>query len=214
MENNILDGLAEKYGTDKRILCHGYTRPYEKLFLPIRNNVSNLIEAGICDGASLRTWRDYFPLATIHGLDIEQKSVDCVNGEERIKATLKSACDKTYWESLDFKADIIIDDGSHVVEEQMIMLRLAWNSLKPGGYYVIEDTHSSFHDVYKQDKSKKDGYYNELYDRILKQQAYQTLQGDWYITRDKFKHQMDKISYETFGIYSFTSLIIFEKTTR
>ena len=214
MENNILDGIADKYGTDKKILCHGYTRAYEKLFLPIRHDVKNIIEAGIFDGASLRMWRDYFPNATVHGLDIEQKSVDCVNSEERIKSTLISACNASYWDSLDFKADIIIDDGSHVVEEQMVMIRLAWNSLKPGGYYVIEDTHSSFLDVYKQDKSRINGYYSELQERILKQQAYDTLQGDWYITRDKFKHQMDKISYETFGIYSFTSLIIFEKTVK
>ena len=214
MENNILDGIADKYGTDKKILCHGYTRVYEKLFLPIRHDVKNIIEAGIFDGASLRMWRDYFPNATVHGLDIEQKSVDCVNSEERIKSTLISACNASYWDSLDFKADIIIDDGSHVVEEQMVMIRLAWNSLKPGGYYVIEDTHSSFLDVYKQDKSRINGYYSELQERILKQQAYDTLQGDWYITRDKFKHQMDKISYETFGIYSFTSLIIFEKTVK
>lgn len=213
MENNILDGIADKYGTDKRILCHGYTRAYEKLFLPIRNNVKNVIEAGICDGASLKSWRDYFPNATIHGLDVEQKAVDSVAGEERVKAHLMSSCDASYWASLDFKADIIIDDGSHVVEDQMVMLRLAWNSLKPGGYYVIEDTHSSFFDVYKRDKLRKNGYYEELFSRILNQQAYETLQGDWYITRDKFKDRIDRISYETFGIYSFTGLIIFEKTT-
>lgn len=214
MENNILDSIADLHGTDKKILCHGYTRAYDKLFHPIRQDVKNIVEAGICDGASLRTWRDYFPNATVHGLDIEQKAVDSVANEPRIKATLASATDASYWNSLGFQADIIIDDGSHVVEDQMIMIRLAWNSLKYGGYYVIEDTHSSFHDVYKQDKTRKDGYYSELYDRILKQQAYQTLQGDWYITRDKFKSQMDKISYETFGIYSFTSLLIFEKTAR
>jgi len=212
MENIYLDELATKYGTDKRILNHGYTRIYDKFFNPIRNDVKNIVEVGIFDGASLRTWRDYFPNAIVHGLDIGEKSVNCVSGEERIKSTLISGCNPEYWNNLDFKADIIIDDGSHVVEEQVEMLKVAWDSLRPGGYYVIEDTHSSFFNVYKQNTSNVNGFYTHIFDRILKQQAYETLQGDWYITRDKFKNRIDKISYETFGIYSFTSIIVIEKT--
>lgn len=211
-KSNLLDILAEKYGTDKRILCHGYTRAYDKFFEPIRKKVKNLVEVGICDGASLKMWRDYLPNATIHGLDIDQKCVDTTKGEPRIITHLKSGCDPDYWKDLTFKPEIILDDGSHVVEEQVSMLANAWDSLAPGGYYVIEDTHSSFFDVYNTDKNKQYGFYNDIFKRILDQQAYQTLQGDWYITRDKFAHRIDRISYETFGIYSFTSLVILEKT--
>jgi hypothetical protein len=211
MENNYLDELADKYGTDKKILCHGYTRVYDKFFGPIKNEVKNLIEVGIFDGASVKMWQEYFKNANIMALDISQNSVDSVKDIDRVTSLLQNATDGSFWKSLPFKADIIIDDGSHVVEEQESMLLAAWDSLLPGGYYIIEDTHSSFHNVYKQDRSKQYGFYNTVFNRILSQQSYETLQGDWYQVREKFKNRIDKISYETFGIYSFTSVVIIEK---
>lgn len=211
MENNYLDELADKYGTDKKILCHGYTRVYDKLFNNIRDKVDNVIEVGIFDGASVRMWQEYFKNANITALDISEKSVECVKGIDRVTSFLQNATDTNFWKNLQFKADIIIDDGSHVIEEQDAMLLAAWDSLKPGGYYVIEDTHSSFHNVYKQNTKNVHGIYTTIFNRILQQQAYETLQGDWYCTRERFKNRIDKISYETFGIYSFTSVVIIEK---
>jgi trans-aconitate methyltransferase len=180
------------------------------LFDPIRLDVKNIVEVGIFDGASLRMWQDYLPNATIHGLDIDQKAVDSAKGD-RIKTYLRSGCDASFWQNLDFKPEIILDDGSHIIEEQVDMMNAAWDSLAPGGYYVVEDTHSSFHNVYKKNTSNVNGFYTVLFQRLLDMQSYDTLQGDWYEVRKVFKNRIDKISYETFGIYNFTSVIIFEK---
>lgn len=212
MENNILDDIADKFGTDKKIRCHGYTRAYDKFFNPLRQTTKNIIEIGIWEGASTKMWQEYFPNATIHAVDITKASVDGLSGIDRIKGYHISACNKSFWDSLDFKADIIIDDGSHIVEEQVQTLALGWDYVVPGGYYVIEDTHSSFHNAYKQDTRNTIGFYSTVFDRILKQQSYEHLQGDWYEVRDKMRSRIDKISYETFGIYSFSGLIIIEKT--
>ena len=212
MEDNFLDDIADKFGTDKKILCHGYTRAYEKFFKTMRYDVKNLIEVGIWEGASTRMWQMYFPDAIIHALDITRSSVDKISEISRVKGYHMNACEPAFWSSLNFKAEIIIDDGSHIVEEQVKMLSLAWDTLLPGGYYVIEDTHSSFHNAYKQDTSNSIGFYSTVFDRILKQQSYEHLQGDWYQVRDKMKGRIDKIAYETFGIYSFSGLIIIEKT--
>lgn len=222
METNQLNEFAIKYGTDKCIGQHGYARIYDKFFGPIKNDVKNLVEVGIYNGGSLKAFRDYFPNATIHGLDINQPPINSVSGEPRIKATKINGSQPTYWNSIDFKADIIIDDASHVTEEQIQILSVAWDSLRPGGYYVIEDTHCSFSNTFKSDTTNPIGVYRTIFDRIIKQQAGdvfvekeklgQSFQGDWYITRDAIKEKIDKIAYETFGIYSFTSLIIIEKT--
>lgn len=212
MENNLLDEIADKFGTDKKILCHGYTRAYDKFFSALRTTTTNVIEIGIWEGASTKMWQEYFPNATIHALDITKSAVDKVARIDRIKGYHISACKQEFWNSLNFKANIIIDDGSHIVEEQVQTLSLAWDYLLPGGYYVIEDTHSSFHNAYKQDKSNSIGFYSTVFDRILKQQSYEHLQGDWYAVRDKMAGRIDKIAYETFGIYSFSGLIIIEKT--
>lgn len=212
MEHNALDIIADKFGTDKKILCHGYTRAYDKFFSPIRNSVKNLIEIGIWEGASAKMWKEYFNNATIHCLDITKSSVDSIAGIERINGYHINACDKQFWTSLNFKAEIIIEDGSHIVEEQVKTLDLAWDSVLPGGYYVIEDTHSSFHDAYKQDTTNKIGFYSTVFNRILAQQSYEHLQGDWYEVRKKMGNRIDRISYDIFGIYSFSGLIVIEKT--
>jgi hypothetical protein len=37
------------------------------------------------------------------------------------------------------QVDIVIDDGSHVIDEQLTAFRLLERKLAPGGLYVIED---------------------------------------------------------------------------
>ena len=42
------------------------------------------------------------------------------------------------------KFDVIIDDGSHVPEHQLLTLKILWNSLKESGVYIIEDIETSY----------------------------------------------------------------------
>ena len=81
-----LELIAWRHGTDKAV--HGYMQPYAKHFAPFRFRHFNLLEIGIGTygprggGASLRTWQRYFPRATIHGLDIVDKSA---HADKRIR---------------------------------------------------------------------------------------------------------------------------------
>ena len=40
--------------------------------------------------------------------------------------------------------DIIIDDGSHVDDDQAISFKALWPHLEPGGVYLIEDCHDHY----------------------------------------------------------------------
>ena len=40
--------------------------------------------------------------------------------------------------------DIIIDDGGHTPEEQMVTFEALWPYIAPGGIYVIEDLHGNY----------------------------------------------------------------------
>lgn len=69
-----LSSLCEKYNTDKCPKGHNYTQVYELFFRPKRDKAKKIMEIGIGGGASLNIWRDYFPNATIYGIDIFDRS--------------------------------------------------------------------------------------------------------------------------------------------
>jgi SAM-dependent methyltransferase len=125
------------HNTDK--FSSGYVDTfYNKLFSPIRYEVKNVLEIGIQYGPSILLWRDFFPKAIIHCVDIE-KLVD-LRGEERVNARYGDAYTKSFPDSLeDDKFDIIIDDGPHTYESQVFFLQNYLTKVKPGGYLVLED---------------------------------------------------------------------------
>ena len=152
-----LDRIIEHYGSDK--VLSNYNLGYAKAFKEIRHDVTNVLEIGVGStasnttpysfigntahypeykpGGSLRVWRDYFPNALIHGVDIE----DCLIDEERIKTFIFRSmelheCKKHLY---DFKYDIIIDDGDHSAISQLITFKNLAPLLKKGGLYFIED---------------------------------------------------------------------------
>lgn len=138
--------LAAKYGTDK---IH-YT-PFYSLLLEGRREyfTRKVLEIGIGTpaamvhvpgykpGASLRMWRDYFPDATIYGID---KDPSVLFSEKRIQtACADQTQPQTFFHLVKNVApfDLIVDDGSHRAVDQMT----AVNALLPHckGLYVVED---------------------------------------------------------------------------
>ncbi len=142
-----LDELAIKHGTDKSSKCHNYTAVYENMFGAIRNEPRDkplkILEIGIATGASLRMWLEYFPNAEVHGIDI---SVEDMQGPPAIydKVTLHigNQADKDFLDRIGIDFDIVIDDGSHRVEDQIFTFKHLWPNTKM--VYVIEDVYSSY----------------------------------------------------------------------
>lgn len=138
----LLCALADKYGTDKRPepLGHGYTHYYHSLFGARRESIHKVLEIGVDVGASLRMWEEYFPAATIFGLDCDHTKLIT---EDRIQCYL---CDQAYPGSIldaSFRVgaeiDFAIDDGSHQPSHQIESAKVFVPLLAPGGIYVIED---------------------------------------------------------------------------
>ena len=65
------DAVFSKYDTDKTT-HHTYGYVYDQLFPTEvqRRAVRRVLEIGVYRGGSLRGWREWFPKAEIHGLDI------------------------------------------------------------------------------------------------------------------------------------------------
>lgn len=145
---NYLDQLAIYYNTDKASNHHNYTKIYNEIFEKRRDDIKGVIELGIMVnenkkkyGSSLQMWRDYFPYATVVGIDKDPKTqidygerIIAVLGNQISKTTLDKAC------SLLPQIDIIIDDASHINLLTINTFEYLFKKLSPGGYYVIEDT--------------------------------------------------------------------------
>ena len=129
-----------------------------------------ILEIGVSGGGSLKMWYEYFPNATIIGLDINDESelsndrthvyqLDQSN-DYQLESFVKQCEEKGY------EFDIIIDDGSHHMRDQQVTLGYLFPLLKSKGIYVIEDLHTCHMQPYLQgvestllvlDKFNKDG---------------------------------------------------------
>ncbi len=138
-----LDELAIKYGTDKSSKYHNYAVVYENMFGPIRNEPLKILEIGVFTGASLRMWLEYFPNAEIHGIDISLEHLDELEiDNERAVFHIGNQADRDFLDSIGVDFDIVIDDGSHRVEDQIFTFKRLWPNTKM--LYVVEDIYTSY----------------------------------------------------------------------
>lgn len=130
--------ILTRHGSDKSAPGgHSYGPVYEELFSPVRETVRSVLEIGVQWGASLKAWAEYFPNAQILGLDISSSLWE----GDRYKSC---RCDSTDRKQLDnvleeLTFDVIIDDGSHWVDDQVKTFLNLEHRLNPGGIYVVED---------------------------------------------------------------------------
>lgn len=140
-----LEYLMKKYGSRNylegcdKATVHSYTSTYESLFQSLRDMPIRILEVGVCSGASLKVWEEYFthPDAEFVGFDISKENIRYTFGE-RTKFLIQDAT-RDAPEGL---FDVIIDDGSHVLNDQLGALQLLASHLKPNGVYIIEDLQS------------------------------------------------------------------------
>ena len=95
---STLDRVAKSHGTDKCSEIHDYCVKYEK-YLPFkRYEELNILEIGVLDGKSLRTWKEYYYRSNILGIDINP---NCKKFEEtRINVEIGSQTDGIFLSNL------------------------------------------------------------------------------------------------------------------
>jgi hypothetical protein len=142
---SLLNELALKYGTDKSSEAHNYCNKYDKVLLPLREQFTNVLEIGVDKGFSLKMWEEYFPNATIFGLDIDPECKKYEVG--RVKILVADQGDETQLNQVgqEFGSfDLILDDGSHKHRHQILSYKILFPYVKRGGLYIIEDLFTSY----------------------------------------------------------------------
>lgn len=150
-----------RHGTDK-LWAHRYDGEYERHFDPRRGDRFNLLEIGVGGyaspgrgGESLRVWRDYFPHATVTGVDIEDKSF-C----DEPPRVMTAIADQSRPEDLIAVHEsrgpfsVVIDDGSHIQNHIYTSFVTLFPLLLPGGIYVIEDLETAYRPTHGGDPDR------------------------------------------------------------
>lgn len=125
-------GCNDKGGT------HSYIETYEKLFLPFQKKCT-LLEIGIAQGDSIKLFDRYFENSHIIGCDLSIIFTPPVY-KNKVSLIAHDATKPSFLNELgDAKLDIVIDDGSHMEQDQVDTFNLLKGHMNKGGIYIIED---------------------------------------------------------------------------
>jgi len=162
-----------KYKSDKcPKIFHSYSPVYFEFLNEKKFIFENIIEIGvgtnqimkpICGsdynvGASLKSWRDFFPKANVFELDIdktvlfEEDRIKCFFTDQSDRESLISTIYniKDYSNNQELEFDLIIDDGSHVIDHMILSFNTLSSFVKKGGYYIIEDIKKKDLNIYEK----------------------------------------------------------------
>ncbi len=151
--NNLKD-IFNRNNSDKAAEANLYHLLYAFL-LPNQEAVEKIFEIGLGTnnvdvvsnmganghpGASLRSFREFFPNAEIYGADVDKR---ILFSEHRIKTFhVDQTDDSTFLEldkSIPDDFDLMIDDGLHSVNANIRSLLFFLGKIKVGGFAVVED---------------------------------------------------------------------------
>lgn len=167
-----LDKIAKSKGTDKSSDVHNYCEKYEK-FLPFnRLEPLTILEIGILNGESLGTWREFYPNATIIGIDIMESCKEYEDIENKIFVEIGSQDDSLFLKKVSDKYgpfDLVIDDGSHIQKHMIFSFEQLFSFVKNEGVYIIEDSVTSYWSEYDGGIGRKNTcieYFKNLIDDV------------------------------------------------
>ena len=139
-----LEFLVDNSRTDKNTI-HSYLPLYDSLLSSKKESAKNVLEIGICQGGSIKLWRDYFASAQIYGIDIVKKGTydwRHISKDSRITLYDRSnAYDVNFFNS-NFKSmtfDFILDDGPHTLDSMKSYITLYSQALAYDGIMILED---------------------------------------------------------------------------
>jgi hypothetical protein len=149
-------------------------------------------------------WREYFGKeAIIWGIDIDPRS-KTLEGENT-HILIGSQEDPKFLKSIINQIgpiDILIDDGGHTQNQQIISFKELYQHIKIGGIYLCEDVHTSYMNLYGGGHKRR-GTFLEYSKTLIDQlNAYHSEQSEFMI---------DQFTLTTNTIHYYDSIVLFEK---
>ena len=129
---------------------HHYFSVYERHFNKFIGKKPTILEIGIFKGGSIQLWNDYFDNECfIYAIDIDPKclEIEKLNNVKNIKLELGNQEEPEFWRKYlknKPKFDIVIDDGGHTMNQQIVTYDKVYNHMSNNGVYLCEDLHTSY----------------------------------------------------------------------
>lgn len=174
---DVASDIRDKYGFDGELLdifagntgpivhkWHHYIPIYDRYFSPFRASNIRFLEIGVSKGGSLRLWRQYFGAdATIFGIDIDPEcaAFDGKSGRVRIG----SQDDPAFLQDVVAEmggVDVVLDDGSHVMDHIRMSFATLFPALSVGGVYMIEDLHAAYWHEFGGGRDAPGNFFNDM----------------------------------------------------
>ena len=140
--------LFQIYKNLKResLKCDTYFQVYEEMFNKYVGKKITFVEVGVLQGGSLFMWREYFGKdARIIGIDLHPNAKELE--KHGFEIYIGSQSDKNFWRNFYTKVgkiDILLDDGGHVNDQQIVTLSESVNNINDDGIIMTEDVHTSY----------------------------------------------------------------------
>ena len=139
---NFINQYTQPSKKDKKIItAHGYAKIYDKYLSEVRNNISNVIELGSFYGNASAALFFYLKNSRIYSADIHPDMY--LYSSKRL---INFYTDTSSRESIEknilkknIKYDLIIEDASHMLKDQILSFFILFKSLKQGGLFFIEE---------------------------------------------------------------------------
>ena len=170
-----------------------YFDVYDKLLTNFVGETITFVEIGILDGGSLFMWRDFLGKnARIIGVDLNSEAIKW--REHGFEIFIGDQSNSQFW--VDFFKEIgdihvLLDDGGHRNDQQIITVRSALPHVLDGGLIIIEDTQTSF---MKFESFRKYSFISFLENKI---KSINARSDELDIKRDVFSNSVHSIEFFT-----------------
>lgn len=210
MTKSINNPIQEYFYSNQKKIIHKWNHYFEIYHHHFQRFIGKkciLIEIGVGQGGSLQMWKSYLgEHARIIGIDINP---DCKQfEEENIEIFIGSQSDKVFLDEIIKKIpkfDILIDDGGHLMNQQIIAFEVFYNHLNDNGVYICEDTHTSYWKDYGGGIGKRDTFI-EFSKKLIDQL------NAWHIPNNEMS--ASNFTRNTNSIHFYDSMVVFEKRNR
>ncbi len=202
---NPLSVWCAKHTGRRLVKWMHYLEIYHRYFARFRGRSPVVLEIGVFDGGSLEMWRDYFgPGCRIYGVDVNERCMAFSDTDTKI--LIGDQGDREFLARLRRelpRIDVLIDDGGHMMHQQIATFEELFSHISSDGVYLCEDMHTSYWEAFGGNY-RKSGSFVEYTKRLIDQL------NAWY-SKGPPEFCVDDFTRTAYAMHYYDSVLVIDK---